>query len=34
MREIVKDGKILARYIRQEDIKPGLISFSSKLGSI
>ncbi len=29
MREIIKDGKILARYITQEDIKPGLISFSN-----
>ena len=29
MREIVKDGKILARHILQEDIKPGLISFSN-----
>ena len=29
MREIVKDGKILARYITQEDIKPGLISFTN-----
>lgn len=28
MREIIKDGKILARHITQEDIKPGLISFS------
>ena len=29
MREIIKDGKILARYITQEDIKPGLISFTN-----
>ena len=29
MREIIKDGKILARPIKQEDIKPGLISFSN-----
>lgn len=29
MREIIKDGKILARHILQEDIKPGLISFSN-----
>ena len=29
MREIVKGGKILARHILQEDIKPGLISFSN-----
>ena len=29
MREIVKNGKILARHILQEDIKPGLISFSN-----
>ncbi len=28
MREVIKDGKILARHIKQEDIKPGLISFS------
>lgn len=28
MREIIKDGKIMARHIKQEDIKPGLISFS------
>lgn len=29
MREIIKDGRILARHIVQEDIKPGLISFSN-----
>lgn len=29
MHEIIKDGKILARHISQEDIKPGLISFSN-----
>ena len=29
MREIIKDGKILARHITQKDIKPGLISFSN-----
>lgn len=29
MREIVKDGKILARHITPEDIKPGLLSFSN-----
>lgn len=29
MREIIKDGIILARHILQEDIKPGLISFSN-----
>lgn len=28
MREIVKDGKILARHIVTEDIKPGLISLT------
>ena len=28
MREIVKDGKILARYITADDIKPGLISLT------
>ena len=28
MREIVKDGKILARHIVPEDIKPGLISLT------
>ena len=29
MREIVKDGKILARHITPEDIKPGLLSFTN-----
>lgn len=29
MREIVKDGKILARYITADDIKPGLISLTN-----
>lgn len=29
MREIIKNGKILAKYITQEDIKPGLISFTN-----
>lgn len=29
MREIVKDGKILARYITVDDIKPGLISLTN-----
>ena len=29
MREIIKDGKILARHITQEDIKPGLLSFTN-----
>lgn len=29
MREIVKDGRILARHIMPEDIKPGLISLSN-----
>ena len=29
MREIIKNGKILARHILKEDIKPGLISFSN-----
>lgn len=28
MREIIKDGKILARHIVPEDIKPGLISLT------
>ena len=28
MREIVKDGKILARHITPDDIKPGLISLT------
>ena len=28
MREIVKDGRILARHIVEEDIKPGLISLT------
>ena len=28
MREIIKDGKILARHIVEEDIKPGLISLT------
>lgn len=29
MREIVKDGKILARHITPDDIKPGLISLTN-----
>ena len=29
MREITKDGKILARHITPEDIKPGLISLTN-----
>lgn len=29
MREITKEGRVLARHITPEDIKPGLISFSN-----
>ena len=29
MREIIKDGKILARHIIPEDITPGLVSFTN-----
>lgn len=29
MREIVKDGKVLARHITPDDIKPGLISLTN-----